>query len=66
MHCELQPGRAVSDKKRAAVFHSPETYTFTNYIAYTLYAPLYIAGPIITFNDFMWQVGAHQPIAHRS
>jgi D-alanyl-lipoteichoic acid acyltransferase DltB (MBOAT superfamily) len=21
-----------------------------------LYAPLYIAGPILTFNDFMWQV----------
>jgi hypothetical protein len=21
-----------------------------------LYAPLYIAGPIMTFNDFLWQV----------
>lgn len=32
-------------------------YTFSNYLAYILYPPLYIAGPIITFNDFMWQVG---------
>jgi D-alanyl-lipoteichoic acid acyltransferase DltB (MBOAT superfamily) len=56
----------VSDKKRAAVFHSRETYTFRNYLAYVLYAPLYIAGPIITFNDFMWQVCMRQPILHRS
>jgi hypothetical protein len=58
----LQPGRAVDDKKRAAVFHSRETYTFRSYLAYVLYAPLYIAGPIITFNDFMWQVRTRYPI----
>jgi D-alanyl-lipoteichoic acid acyltransferase DltB (MBOAT superfamily) len=28
-------------------------YTFRNYLAYVLYAPLYIAGQIVTF---MWQV----------
>ena len=56
----------MSDKKRAAVFHSQETYTFSNYLAYTLYAPLYIAGPIITFNDFMWQVGTRYPIVCHS
>ncbi|KAH9955917.1 MBOAT, membrane-bound O-acyltransferase family-domain-containing protein [Russula dissimulans] len=50
------PGTAISDKKRAAVYHPFATYTFVNYIAYALYAPLYIAGPIITFNDFMWQL----------
>lgn len=27
-----------------------------NLIAYTLYPPLYIAGPIMTFNDFICQV----------
>lgn len=31
-------------------------YGFVNYLTYILYAPLYIAGPIMTFNDFMWQV----------
>ncbi|KAI0295061.1 hypothetical protein B0F90DRAFT_1811558 [Multifurca ochricompacta] len=48
-------GSAVSDKKRAAVFRPRATYTFRNYLGYALYAPLYIAGPIITFNEFMWQ-----------
>ena len=47
----------AEDKKRAAVFHPRSTYTFLNYLSYALYAPLYIAGPILTFNDFMWQVG---------
>ncbi|KAI0293499.1 MBOAT, membrane-bound O-acyltransferase family-domain-containing protein [Multifurca ochricompacta] len=59
------PGNAVSDKKRAAVFHPPATYTFRNYLAYALYAPLYIAGPIITFNDFMWQLARPKDIAPR-
>ncbi|KAH9930065.1 MBOAT-domain-containing protein [Fomitopsis serialis] len=32
-----------------------DTYSYMNYIAYVLYPPLYIAGPIMAFNDFMWQ-----------
>jgi hypothetical protein len=35
-----------------------EEYNYVNYIAYCLYPPLYVAGPIMTFNDFMWQVGS--------
>ena len=49
----------MSDKHRPRVSHSMDTYTYMNYIAYLLYPPLYIAGPIITFNDFMWQVCSH-------
>jgi D-alanyl-lipoteichoic acid acyltransferase DltB (MBOAT superfamily) len=30
-------------------------YSFKNYLAYLFYTPLYIVGPIITFNDFMYQ-----------
>lgn len=30
-------------------------YSFKNYIAYLFYTPLYIVGPIMTFNDFMYQ-----------
>jgi len=60
------PGKAVDDKKRATVFHSLATYSFGNYIAYVLYAPLYIAGPIITFNDFMWQPARPTDIAPRA
>jgi D-alanyl-lipoteichoic acid acyltransferase DltB (MBOAT superfamily) len=46
------------------IAHSLETYSFVNYIAYALYPPLYIAGPIITFNDFMWQVCMFYYIYH--
>lgn len=31
-------------------------YTFRNYVAYAIYAPLYLAGPIITFNDYISQI----------
>lgn len=30
-------------------------YTFKNYLAYALYSPLYLAGPILTFNDYISQ-----------
>ncbi|KAF9048876.1 MBOAT, membrane-bound O-acyltransferase family-domain-containing protein [Panaeolus papilionaceus] len=44
-----------TDKQRVTVPHPDTLYSAMNYIAYVLYPPLYIAGPIITFNDFMWQ-----------
>ncbi|OUM60319.1 hypothetical protein PIROE2DRAFT_13936, partial [Piromyces sp. E2] len=31
-------------------------YNFFNYLIYLLYIPLYLAGPIITFNDFIYQI----------
>lgn len=46
----------LTEKQRTTQTHSLDTYTFWNYLAYVLYPPLYIAGPIMTFNDFMWQV----------
>lgn len=46
----------MTDKQRPRVDHSLDTYSYLNYIAYAIYPPLYIAGPIMTFNDFMWQV----------
>ena len=46
----------MSNKQRTSSAHPLEMYTFTNYLVYIFYPPLYIAGPIITFNDFMWQV----------
>lgn len=30
-------------------------YNFRNYVGYAIYAPLYIAGPILTFNDYVSQ-----------
>ena len=35
-------------------------FSLRNYLAYTLYAPLYLAGPILTFNDFIAQ-GRYAP-----
>ncbi|KAF8903744.1 MBOAT, membrane-bound O-acyltransferase family-domain-containing protein [Gymnopilus junonius] len=45
----------LAEKQRVSVAHREEDYSVLNYLAYILYPPLYIAGPIITFNDFMWQ-----------
>ncbi|KAF8071525.1 MBOAT, membrane-bound O-acyltransferase family-domain-containing protein [Lyophyllum atratum] len=35
--------------------HPTDMYSFINYVSYVLYPPLYIAGPIMTFNDYLWQ-----------
>jgi D-alanyl-lipoteichoic acid acyltransferase DltB (MBOAT superfamily) len=51
-----QPESTLTEKERAAKVHPLEYYTYANYIAYVLFPPLYIAGPILTFNNFMWQV----------
>ena len=43
-------------KQRCATPHKLVSYNSLNYFAYVVYPPLYIAGPIMTFNDFYWQV----------
>ncbi|GAA5797045.1 hypothetical protein HPULCUR_002423 [Helicostylum pulchrum] len=45
-----------SDKDRIAVPCHSIDYNYFNFLTYILYAPLYICGPIITFNDFISQV----------
>ncbi|KAI0050527.1 MBOAT-domain-containing protein [Auriscalpium vulgare] len=62
----LDSGAELSDKQRTTTFHPVEVYTYRNYLVYTLYAPLYIAGPIMTFNDFMWQLARPRAIAARN
>lgn len=37
-----------------------EEYSAINYLAYLTYAPLFIGGPIITFNDYLYQANHHQ------
>ena len=46
----------LTAKQRPVTPHNLESYNVINYVAYVLYPPLYLAGPIITFNDFLWQV----------
>ena len=45
-----------NDKERVAQPAFAGDYCFTYYVAFALYAPLYVAGPIMTFNDFISQV----------
>lgn len=43
----------VTESEQAA---SRDDFSYGNYVAYVLYPPLYIAGPIITFSSFIQQV----------
>ncbi|KAJ7068615.1 glycerol transporter [Mycena amicta] len=45
----------LNDKERQTKTHPVSMYSFTNYVSYALYPPLYLAGPIMTFNDYLWQ-----------
>ncbi|EJU04994.1 MBOAT-domain-containing protein [Dacryopinax primogenitus] len=64
-----QPGDTSSTlldpKTRVTQPHTLASYTLGNYLAYILYPPLYIAGPIMTFNDYLHQVrSAPTPDTH--
>jgi protein-cysteine N-palmitoyltransferase HHAT len=40
--------------RQTAALHRPlEEYSILNCISYCIYAPLYVAGPIVTFNTYM-------------
>ena len=45
----------LSERERVDTPARHQDYSFRNYLAYTLYSPLYLAGPIITFNDYISQ-----------
>lgn len=51
---QLDPAN-LSERDRVAISAKATDYTFRNYLAYTLYSPLYLAGPILTFNDYISQ-----------
>lgn len=46
---------ASPTRQHAAVFQEGD-YSLLMYMAYVFYAPLYLAGPIITYQDFSWQL----------
>lgn len=52
---QLDPAN-LSERDRIATPANPKDYSFRNYLAYILYAPLYLAGPILTFNDYISQL----------
>ncbi|EXJ95348.1 hypothetical protein A1O1_00468 [Capronia coronata CBS 617.96] len=52
---QLDPA-ALSERDRVAMPAPEATYkSFRTYVAYVLYPPLYLAGPIVTFNDYISQ-----------
>ncbi|KAI1500281.1 MBOAT family protein [Biscogniauxia marginata] len=46
----------LSERDRISIPAQAKDYSFRNYVAYAIYAPLYLTGPIITFNDFISQL----------
>lgn len=53
---ELSPlDLTLNEKARLVAPHPLNDYSLVHYIAYVTYTPLFIAGPIITFNDYLYQ-----------
>ncbi|KAJ5093854.1 Membrane bound O-acyl transferase MBOAT [Penicillium angulare] len=51
---QLDPA-SLSDRDRVKIPAEPAAFNMRNYLAYVLYSPLYLAGPILTFNDYVSQ-----------
>lgn len=58
---QLDPS-ALSERDRVNIPAPARDFTFRNYIAYAIYAPLYLTGPILTFNDYISQL-RHRPLS---
>ncbi|TEA22455.1 Glycerol uptake protein 1 [Colletotrichum sidae] len=56
---QLDPSN-LSERDRLAISAAPQDYSWRNYVAYAIYAPLYLVGPIMTYNDFISQL-RHAP-----
>lgn len=46
---------ALSERDRVSIPAQSRDFSFRNYVAYVIYAPLYLTGPILTFNDYISQ-----------
>jgi D-alanyl-lipoteichoic acid acyltransferase DltB (MBOAT superfamily) len=51
---QLDPAN-LSERDRVTIPAAPSDFSFRNYLAYAVYAPLYLTGPILTFNDYIAQ-----------
>ncbi|KAL5314528.1 hypothetical protein ACEPPN_017168 [Leptodophora sp. 'Broadleaf-Isolate-01'] len=52
---QLDPAN-LPERDRIRTPANAKDFSFRNYVAYAIYAPLYLTGPIITFNDFISQL----------
>lgn len=55
---QLDPAN-LSERDRVSIPAKASDFCFRNYFAYATYSPLYLAGPIVTFNDYMAQLRYH-------
>ncbi|KAJ4295938.1 glycerol transporter [Collariella sp. IMI 366227] len=51
---QLDPAN-LSERDRVSIPANPQDFSFRNYVGYAIYAPLYLTGPIITFNEYISQ-----------
>ncbi|KAK0391612.1 hypothetical protein NLU13_1112 [Sarocladium strictum] len=51
---QLDPAN-LSERDRVKISADVQDFSFRNYVAYAIYAPLYLVGPILTFNDYICQ-----------
>lgn len=52
----IKPKFEIEDERqRLNTPHAVSEYSFANFLAYTTYSPLYLAGPILTYNDYLYQ-----------
>lgn len=56
----------LAERDRTDMGAKPSDFTFRNYLAYVLYSPLYLVGPIINFNDYIAQSRHPLPTSTRS
>ena len=49
-------GGSLPERDRIETPCIREDFSFSNYLSYSVYSPLYLAGPIMTFNDYICQV----------
>ena len=57
---QLNPS-LLSERERISTPPPRDAYNLVNYISYVLYSPLYLAGPILTFNDYLIQLRDRLP-----
>ncbi|KAI9926728.1 hypothetical protein AWENTII_011356 [Aspergillus wentii] len=62
---QLDPA-SLSDRDRVRIPAEPSAFNARNYVAYVLYSPLYLTGPILTFNDYIAQQKYAPPSLTRS
>lgn len=56
----------LSERDRISNPANAKDFSFRNYVGYALYAPLYLTGPILTFNDYISQLKYRPATIERS